>query len=376
MSSHKRGIKAVIRRARRGLRRKTSHWLARRSGTPDPVRAPLTTPDSILVCRLNRRIGNCLFTTPMLMTLADTWPDTAIDIVMLDQANAKLLETLPNVRRVYALPNRPLSDFRLLVATVRSIRSQHYDLAIDPTRHSSSNRFALRLCKARHRLGFADRHQWVNLTHAAAVADDIPHQALQSVHLLCDAITNTRFVRHNVLAVFPDDRARQQAARLLQSAIGEPARTDSQAKPVVGFFAQATGKKQLPPDWWHAWHGALQQCGHDMLFVQIVAPGHPPIAEQIPSISCADLPTLAAAIGKMDLFVAADSGPMHLAAASGTPVIGLFKATDPRVYAPLSCHSHTLSGNELVPEVVATHVQHQLQWLRQNSPPQSAADSH
>ncbi|MGH9792807.1 MAG: glycosyltransferase family 9 protein, partial [Candidatus Acidiferrales bacterium] len=43
---------------------------------------------------------------------------------------------------------------------------------------------------------------------------------------------------------------------------------------------------------------------------------------------------LAALMKKASLVISNDSGPMHLAAAVGTPVIGLFGRTDPRRVGP------------------------------------------
>ena len=47
-----------------------------------------------------------------------------------------------------------------------------------------------------------------------------------------------------------------------------------------------------------------------------------------------DLETLAACMEKMSLFVANDSGPMHLASAMGVPTIGLFGPNKPELYGP------------------------------------------
>ncbi|MFV1959677.1 MAG: glycosyltransferase family 9 protein, partial [Planctomycetota bacterium] len=48
-----------------------------------------------------------------------------------------------------------------------------------------------------------------------------------------------------------------------------------------------------------------------------------------------DLATLAGVLARADLLVANDTGPMHVAAALGTPVLALFGATDPEVSGPI-----------------------------------------
>jgi ADP-heptose:LPS heptosyltransferase len=51
-----------------------------------------------------------------------------------------------------------------------------------------------------------------------------------------------------------------------------------------------------------------------------------------------DLLTLAAVLSRLDLYVTGDTGPMHLAAAMGVPVVGVFGISDPARYAPLTPH--------------------------------------
>jgi lipopolysaccharide heptosyltransferase II len=47
-----------------------------------------------------------------------------------------------------------------------------------------------------------------------------------------------------------------------------------------------------------------------------------------------DVPTLAALLARLDLFITSDTGPMHLAAAMGTPVVALFGPAQPERYGP------------------------------------------
>jgi lipopolysaccharide heptosyltransferase II len=54
------------------------------------------------------------------------------------------------------------------------------------------------------------------------------------------------------------------------------------------------------------------------------------------------LKQLAALLGAADVVVSNDSGPMHLAAAMGTPVVALFGPSDPRRYGPLIAEARVL----------------------------------
>jgi ADP-heptose:LPS heptosyltransferase len=62
----------------------------------------------------------------------------------------------------------------------------------------------------------------------------------------------------------------------------------------------------------------------------------------IDACSAMDLAELAALLESLDVFITGDTGPMHLAAAVGTPVIALFGPSDPRRYGPLGSGHHVL----------------------------------
>ncbi|MCZ6765010.1 MAG: glycosyltransferase family 9 protein [Alphaproteobacteria bacterium] len=56
-------------------------------------------------------------------------------------------------------------------------------------------------------------------------------------------------------------------------------------------------------------------------------------------IGAADLPTVYACLARADFFVGHDSGLMHMAAAAGTPTLGLFGPSRPERYAPWGAHT-------------------------------------
>lgn len=58
----------------------------------------------------------------------------------------------------------------------------------------------------------------------------------------------------------------------------------------------------------------------------------------------ADLVTAYACLKRARLFIGNDSGAMHLAAAAGTPTIGLFGPSDEQLYAPWGDHTRVVRG--------------------------------
>lgn len=343
---HRRRLKIGVRQLRQAARAGVSVWLARLTGTREPRGEPLAKPpQTILVCRVNKRLGNTLFTTPLIRSLAAAFPQASIDVLVRDPAHRALLEGLPGVARVIHVP-RTLWG---LAELVRLLRRRGYDLAIDPSINATSNRIAISLCHARYKLGFAGREQWVRLTHAAAIPHDEPHQARQATRLLQQGIPGVARRSFQRLKVFPGHDAIVEAERLLGHTIKNPARG-----PVLGFFANATENKQLLREWWNEWIEAVRSSPDAPSLVQILPPGtiELPLGN-VPGLFVPELDRLAALLGLLDVFVAADSGPMHLAAAAGTPTIGLFRLTSPRDYAPLGQDCISLGPKELTVSHVA-----------------------
>jgi len=69
------------------------------------------------------------------------------------------------------------------------------------------------------------------------------------------------------------------------------------------------------------------------------------VTDDVPVIDACgamDLIDLAALLAELDVLVTGDTGPMHLAAAVGTPVVALFGPSDPRRYGPLGAHHRVL----------------------------------
>jgi len=98
-------------------------------------------------------------------------------------------------------------------------------------------------------------------------------------------------------------------------------------------------------------HKLASECAARVLVTY--GPGENVLAEAVVSASrgsatlCPPLPsirTLGALITKAAIFVAADTGTLHLAACLGTPVVGLYGPKDPTIYAPYGSPSRVLRG--------------------------------
>jgi len=309
---------------------------------------------TVLVCRINGRIGNTLFLTPLIRYLHQLLPQASIDLVLAAPGSAQLLHDLPGVRRIISLPHRqPLRIGRYLAA-LRSLRACRYDLAIDPTEFSTSARVMLALTRSRYRLGFASPGQWAPLTHAVPLPLQAMHQAVRPVYLphrLFDAAFDPGAVR--LWLPLPASEL-DAGRRVIAEAIGRTGR----AGEAFGFFAHAANLKLIDAAWWVAFWDAFLALQPDAVPVEFLpSPAHAPTDRRGVALHLRSLRELTAAIAATRLFISTDTGPMHLASTTAVPTVALFLASDPGMYGPLKPDDLAIDVARHSPQQVAVACQ-------------------
>ncbi len=106
--------------------------------------------------------------------------------------------------------------------------------------------------------------------------------------------------------------------------------------------------KKPPPELLAAAAGRLRQSGIGALLTH--GPGEMADAEKVAALACGaavvapptSLPLLFHLIRNACVFIGGDTGPLHVACAVGTPVLGLYGPTDPAVNAPWNVPHETV----------------------------------
>jgi ADP-heptose:LPS heptosyltransferase len=289
---------------------------------------------SVLVCRINGRMGNTLFLTPLIRHLHELLPEAVIDLAVANVRAPELLGDMPGVRQVVVFPHKTDRMVRRFLSALRRVRANRYDLAIDPVPESNSGRVLMTLCRARRRLGFVTSFQWAPLTHAVPPPSDVMHQAAHPVYLIDRAIGreySPRTVRLWLPLREDELRAGQE---VIARAIG---RTElSATRQVIGYFAHAAGYKMLGREWWQEFWTAFTTLQPDAIPVECLPTAQQARTdERFPGFNVASPRGLSAAIASMRMFVSTDTGPMHLASSTPVPTVALFQASDPLQYGPL-----------------------------------------
>jgi heptosyltransferase III len=311
---------------------------------------------TVLICRINGRIGNTLFLTPLIRYLHELLPDAAIDLALAYPHAEELLRAMPGVRRIIVFPHGKLQQIGRYLAALRTLRSVRYDLAIDPTEFSTSGRVMLALSRSRYRLGFANSFQWAPLTHAVPLAREAMHQAVRPLYL-AQRIFGVP-AQHNAARLWlPLPQAElAQGRRVIGEAIGaERVATPSNA---FGFFAHAANLKLVDRSWWQQfWQAflALEPLAIPVEFLPSAA--HAPTDSRFVSLHLRSTRELTAAIAATRMFISTDTGPMHLASSTAVPTVALFQASDPGLYGPLKPDDLAIDITRFTPRDVAQRCQ-------------------
>jgi ADP-heptose:LPS heptosyltransferase len=306
--------------------------LARRA-----VRKPaITTPRRILCLRLER-IGDLMMTIPALAELRALAPAAVIDLVV-GSWNREIASAIAGIDRIETLDAAWLTrdgggrgPFSFITAG-RRWRSRRYDLAINFEPDIRSN-LLLAASGANRLAGFASGGGGA-LLDVSLDYDPRAHTADNAVALVRAALGGAAPASDTFVLALPE-AARAAATRRLQALpaglrIGIHASGGRAVKQwPVARFADVAARLIADRNAVIILTGAPEDRTH----VDAVKRELP--ADRVLDVcGSADLVALAAILAEIDLFVTGDTGPMHLAHAVGTPVIGIFGPSDPVRYAP------------------------------------------
>ncbi|HEX4882924.1 MAG TPA: putative lipopolysaccharide heptosyltransferase III [Casimicrobiaceae bacterium] len=315
------------------------------NGPSDQV--PLAQVSRVLVTKL-RHHGDVLLASPVLSVLRRALPHAEIDALVYRET-APMLERHPALAQLFTIdrgsrPRGTLARLRADVALLRALRARRHDLLVHLTEHPrglvlalvAQPRYAVARLPARHRwawnLGFTHYYPWPKGTPRHTVETNL--DALRRI-----GIVPRDDDKRLVVVPSADDEARIDA-ELRQRGLAH------------GSFAQMhPGSRWL----FKAWESErMAEVAHTLAQrgVPVVLTGAPDARERaivdavlaaLPPTSRGavhdlagrlTLPELAALTARARLFVGVDSAPMHIAAATGTPVVALFGPSDEREWGP------------------------------------------
>jgi lipopolysaccharide heptosyltransferase II len=297
---------------------------------------PETSPpvsQKILLIRL-RRIGDIVMTTPAITAIRQALPRASLSYVV-EQPFRRLVEGNPALDEVLVVP--PHQGFFSFLGFVRRIRRARYDLAIDFHGGPRASRMAW-LSGAKLKAGYELKHKGflydvrvprsrrgapvhsvenhLNLVRAAGVPIEEPWPPL----FLPPA---TREEGERIERLWTDHSLRGAKAVVLHIGAGNAFR-DWGARNLALLAERLAGLPNVRV----VLLGAAQDVSRSEAIRKDRPAGIFSLAGKLNLIELREV------IARAALFVGPDSGPMHIAATTRTPIIALFGPTLPAHFAP------------------------------------------
>ena len=280
---------------------------------------------AILIVRLGA-LGDIIHALPMAAALRARFPEARMDWVV-DERYRDVLDLVPILDRRIVLRTTSAALVARLTELRRVLALERYDVAIDVQGLLKSSVVA-RLSGATRVLGFSSAHL---RERSAGVFYTERHQPVDpAAHVIHKNLSLAGALGSDVSRIsFP-----------LEAPFPESVGTVSPDASNTGFVVLNPGagwpNKRWPPERF----SAVARWLRDTLGLRAViawGPGDEALARAI--VEGADgaaelsspttISTLASMLRQARLMVAGDTGPAHLAAALGTPVVGLYGPTDP-----------------------------------------------
>ncbi|PQJ32888.1 hypothetical protein BST92_13580 [Nonlabens arenilitoris] len=319
-------------------RRKIMKSLTRKLGKRhEPVPGDLKDLNDVkrvLIVRTNHRLGNLILITPLVQEVIRTFPNAKIDLIVQGFLGPIIFDNYKEVDQIIRLPKKPFKNLKDYIKRASSVRKYKYDFAINAVIGSSSGRLYTQMAYAKYKV-FGEEGQDFSTQY-----DDGKHIAKEQVYAFRNYMSQLGFPEKDIpvpnLSLKLTDEESQRGLQKLREIADE-------SKKTISIFTFATGDKCYKPDWWIPFYKRLQLEYPDYHIVEILPYENvSQIDFTAPSYYSKDIREIAAFISHTDVWIGADCGIMHLASASGAPVVGLFSRTNRHVYEPFNGKSFSL----------------------------------
>jgi ADP-heptose:LPS heptosyltransferase len=291
----------------------------------------------ILISRPNKRLGNLLLITPLLQEVIAAFPKSKIDLFVKGKLAPVLFKNYENIDQIIQLPEKTFKHLLKYIQGWIFIKRNHYDLAINVVKNSSSGRLSTRFANSKYKF-FGDTNEEIQLKYV-----EYEHIAKSPVYSFRRYLRKREFIENDKpvpaldLRLSPFEIA--EGKKELQKLVNND-------KKVICLFTHATGDKCFSESWWQNFYERLKAefPGYNIIEVLPVQ-NTSKISFKAPTFFSKDVREVGALIANTEVLICADGGIMHLGSSVHVPTVGLFSVTSPQSYQPYNDHSVGINTN-------------------------------
>ncbi len=288
-----------------------------------------------------RLVGDVVFTTPAVHALRCRYPGARIDYLV-ESAAAAIVRHSPDLDRVIEVARpRGLARVAYDVGLARRLRRERYDLALD-FHGGPRSAWLVRASGATERIGYdIPGRRFAYTTRVPWHPSLVPprHSVLNQWDLVTPLGLAPPTPAGNPVRMTPGDQARRlAAARLRVAGVSDDA-------PLVVLHVSASNPfRRWPRESFARVAAALALADRRRRIMITAGPSEADAADEVAAeaaraagtaaeaiVRCGEPPLdeLQVIMSRAALFIGGDSGPLHVAATTGVPVVALFGPTLP-----------------------------------------------
>ena len=299
---------------------------------------------NILICRPNHRLGNLLLITPLVQEINNTFPNCKIEIFIKGGLGPIVFKNYPSVENFIVLPRKPFKYFFNYIKVWFKIKQKKYDLVINIDKGSSSGRLSTQFAKADYKF-FGELNEEIVQNHP-----DYKHMAKYPIYEFRHYLNQLGIENQQKEIPTINIKISEEELQDSKSILDQIVQND---KKTISIFTFATGAKCYTPEWWNPFYEKLLANFPNYNIVEVLPVENvSQIGFKAPSFYSKNIREIVAFIANTEIFIGADSGIMHLACASQTPVLGLFSVTVPEKYEPYGNNSIAIDTNTTNQDVI------------------------
>jgi lipopolysaccharide heptosyltransferase II len=287
-----------------------------------------------------RLIGDVVLTTPVVRALKRHYPEAELTYVV-EPAAAPVVRGNPHLANIVVVPKRRgLGRLRDDIAIARRLRRERFDIAIDL--HGGPRASWLTWASgAPKRIGYAIAgRSWTYTDVVPRPPDDAPRSAvanqsdllipldITTVDRVADAL-EMREEPHAAEAVEQRLRDADIAAAHRLIVIHVSAGNPFRRWPLESFEALTIALARRDPSRRIILTSGPSQAAAAQIVADRARAALGPLSPAVPKLGEFDLAELRALIGRAAVYIGGDSGPLHIAGTTTTPIVALFGPTLP-----------------------------------------------
>lgn len=290
--------------------------------------APARPPSSIAIVMLSA-IGDTVHVLPVIASFRAAWPDVRVTWVIQGPGHA-LMRGRPDVHEFVVFDRT--AGARGFLDVKRSVQARAYDIAVSLQVYFKAG-VLTSILPAERKIGW-DRRRARDLNWLFTNERIPPHeeQHVQDMYFEFVEYLGVEPVREWDFHLTAEEVARRDA---LLDPLDAP--------PLAVVLRTSRPAKNWMPD---RYARVLEIAQHDLGFAPVLvgsaAPAERAVAEEVKRLTRAtpldalanDLRGLTALLDGSSVVLSPDTGPLHIATALGTPVVGLYGHTDPKRVGP------------------------------------------